>query len=100
MTTETQPIADLWEWQHEGLCRVASPDMFFHPDGERGPSRRWRDARAVALCQQCPVIVECREHALRVAEPYGVWGGMTEQERAEVLAGQGRSGLSDSQLAG
>ena len=27
----------------------------------------------------------CREHALRVREPYGVWGGLTEHERAALL---------------
>jgi WhiB family redox-sensing transcriptional regulator len=27
------------------------------------------------------VIVACREHALSVREPYGVWGGMSEEER-------------------
>ena len=24
---------------------------------------------------------ECREHALAVREPYGVWGGLTEDDR-------------------
>lgn len=88
MTAHPVPMADLWEWQHQGLCRVSNPEMFFHPDGERGPSRRWRDTRAVAVCQQCPVIQQCREHALRVREPYGVWGGLTEQERETILAAE------------
>jgi WhiB family redox-sensing transcriptional regulator len=29
----------------------------------------------------CPVLKNCREHALQVREPYGVWGAMTEYER-------------------
>lgn len=90
MTAHPVPMAELWEWQHQGLCRVSNPETFFHPDGERGPSRRWRDARAVAVCQQCPVIQQCREHALRVREPYGVWGGLTEQEREALIAAEDR----------
>ena len=32
-----QPIEEVWEWQYEGACRDKEPEMFFHPDGERGP---------------------------------------------------------------
>jgi WhiB family transcriptional regulator, redox-sensing transcriptional regulator len=75
------PVADLWEWQFDGSCRSRNPDAFFHPDGERGPSRRRRDRAAKAVCLECPVLQNCREHALQVGEPYGVWGGLTEHER-------------------
>lgn len=84
MTAELAPVLSLWEWQHRGLCRRSSPELFFHPEGERGPAARWRERRAVAICQACPVLDACREHALRVGEPYGVWGGMTEEEREAV----------------
>jgi WhiB family transcriptional regulator, redox-sensing transcriptional regulator len=75
------PVADLWDWQFDGSCRRANPDVFFHPDGERGSSRRSRDRAAKAVCLDCPVLQDCRKHALQVREPYGVWGGMTEYER-------------------
>lgn len=29
-------------------------------------------------------MAECRSHALAVREPYGVWGGLTEEEREAV----------------
>ncbi len=78
------PVADLWEWQLEGSCRTADPRLFFHPEGERGPARRERDAGAQVVCASCPVLQECRRHALTVREPYGVWGGLTEDERTEI----------------
>ena len=84
MSDQPVPVAALWEWQFKGLCRTTNPDTFFHPEGERGPSRRRRDARAKAIREQCPVIQQCREHALAVQEPYGVWGGMTEEDREAV----------------
>jgi WhiB family redox-sensing transcriptional regulator len=83
------PVADLWDWQLHGLCRRENPDVFFHPEGERGPARRNRDARAKQVCQTCPVLAQCRAHALQVREPYGVWGGMTEDEREAVYAASG-----------
>ena len=58
---------------------------FFHPPGERDAAREHRAADAKAICRQCPVIEECLDHALRVREPYGVWGGAHEEERAELL---------------
>ena len=80
------PIADLWEWQMDGACRETDTNLFFHPEGERGPSRRGRDAAAQAICAACPVITECRNHALAVKEPYGVWGGLTEDDREAIYA--------------
>jgi WhiB family redox-sensing transcriptional regulator len=35
-------------------------------------------------CNQCPVVKQCLEHALKVKEPYGVWGGLTTSERAAL----------------
>ena len=79
------PVMDLWEWQYEGPCRKADPEVFFHPEGERGGTRRRRDEAAKAICATCPVLERCREHALTVQEPYGVWGGLTEDERHQII---------------
>ena len=85
------PVMDLWEWQFDGACRDADQDLFFHPEGERGSARRRRAEAAKAICATCPVIKECREQSLAVREPYGVWGGLSEDERAAVLAQRGRA---------
>lgn len=82
------PIADVWDWQLHGACRNVDSSLFFHPEGERGPARAAREAAAKAVCRRCPVISECLRHALATREPYGVWGGLSESEREEVLAGQ------------
>ncbi|MFD4292038.1 WhiB family transcriptional regulator [Rhodococcus sp. NPDC058505] len=75
------PNADIWDWQMHGLCRGVDSAMFFHPDGERGRARAQRENRAKEMCRQCPVLAQCRTHALTVCEPYGIWGGMSEAER-------------------
>lgn len=80
------PNADLWDWQLKASCRSVDPESFFHPEGERGSSRVSRDQSAKAVCAVCPVLKECARHALKVREPYGVWGGMTEDEREAVIA--------------
>ena len=60
------------------------PELFFHPEGEQGPSRRKRESTAKAVCARCPVIARCALHALAVREPYGVWGGLSEDEREAI----------------
>jgi hypothetical protein len=57
---------------------------------------RNRDNAAKAVCLTCPVLQNCREHALQVHEPYGVCGGMTEDEREERMSPQqtSRPGLA------
>jgi WhiB family redox-sensing transcriptional regulator len=80
------PTAEIWEWQLEGACRGEDTDLFFHPEGERGPSRLARELAAKAVCFRCPVISQCAAHALTCREPYGVWGGVSESERECIQA--------------
>lgn len=79
------PQASAWDWQLRGVCRGLDSAYFFHPDNERGPTRQARVTRAKAICRRCPVVEECRQHALTVQEPYGIWGGLTENEREALL---------------
>ena len=80
------PQLEVWEWQLHGACRGQDLSLFFHPEGERGPRRANREAAAKAICAPCPVLQACRQHALEVREPYGIWGGMSEHEREDVHA--------------
>ncbi len=80
-----KPLVDLWQWQNSGACRDLPSEMFFHPDGERGPSRRNREKKALAVCAACPVIQQCRTQALTIQESYGIWGGLTEDDRIAIL---------------
>lgn len=77
-----------WDWQIGAACRGRDTAIFFHPENERGPSRMRREREAKMLCAQCPVIQKCRQWALVAREPYGVWGGLSVEERELMLAGQ------------
>ncbi|MDQ1249267.1 MAG: WhiB family transcriptional regulator, redox-sensing transcriptional regulator [Actinomycetota bacterium] len=80
------PNADRWDWQLDAACRGEDPNLFFHPEGERGAAREAREAAAKAICATCPVMLQCAEHALAVREPYGVWGQMSEDERERIFS--------------
>ena len=79
-------ITDHWDWQRHAACRGMNSEVFFHPDGERDPRRSERVEVAARICAGCAVREPCRDWARRVAEPYGVWGGLSEDERAALLA--------------
>lgn len=81
------PVSEVWEWQMHGKCRGLDSELFFHPHGERGPRRFAREEAAKDVCRSCPVLRDCAAHALTTREPYGIWGGMGENEREAVLAG-------------
>lgn len=80
------------DWQHQGLCRAEDGAVFFPPSHfEHKPDREAREAKAKAICAQCEVRGECLEWALAIREPYGVWGGYSETERKQILAGKRRA---------
>lgn len=86
-----QPLAQVpedaeWTWQEHGSCRTVDPTIFFHPQNERGSARRQRALSAKSVCASCPVRRQCADYAIRAREPYGVWGGLTEEEREVIYA--------------
>lgn len=64
------------DWTLKAKCRGMQDDLF--PDG--ADQRRVR-----ALCGGCPVRPECLAEALDNRIEWGVWGGMTERERRQLL---------------
>ena len=80
-----QRIDDLW--QAKAACRGPQSSVFFPPSHfERKDEKEAREARAKGICAGCPVRKPCLEYALRIREPHGIWGGLNEVERKQVLA--------------
>ena len=67
-------------WTGDAACR-GETSLFFAPAGERPEARVVREARARAICTNCPVAEPCRQWA-REQREYGFWGGESEEERA------------------
>jgi WhiB family redox-sensing transcriptional regulator len=73
-------------WHSEAACRRDEAGLFFAPSQEPTAARLSREQAAKSVCARCPVLLECREHALVQPEPYGVWGGLTAAERRVMLS--------------
>ncbi|OZD68101.1 WhiB family transcriptional regulator [Rhodococcus sp. 05-340-1] len=78
------PRVDHWEWQRSARCRSMASSVFFPPEGLRGPTLRYSEQAAKAVCSLCPALTECRRYAIDVQEPHGIWGGLTPAERSAL----------------
>jgi WhiB family redox-sensing transcriptional regulator len=52
-----------------------------------GDAQATRNAKK--LCRGCEVIGECLVYALNHGERFGVWGGMSERERRNLMRANG-----------
>jgi WhiB family transcriptional regulator, redox-sensing transcriptional regulator len=95
VTSYAEHAQHMWEQRHGpyedwpvyAAC-VDNPAPFYssrHYE-RNGPARSAREAAAKRICGQCPVRAACLADALDRREPHGVWGGLNEDERAELLA--------------
>jgi WhiB family redox-sensing transcriptional regulator len=66
-----------YSWQTEASCRGVDSELFF-------PATEDDAMPAKAICEQCPVRLACLAFALERNEKFGVWGGLTEKERARL----------------
>ncbi len=74
------------EWQVRAACRGPQAIVFFPPSYvERKDERVSREREAKEICALCPVREDCLAYALRIREPHGVWGGLNETERRQLL---------------
>ncbi len=78
------------EWQRWAACRGEQGAFFPPPHVERKEARLARERYAKSICRRCPVSATCLDAALRAGEPHGVWGGLNEDERRQLLAAHGR----------
>jgi len=76
---EVRPFAAL-EWRTRGAC-VGNPPHYWYSDIAA------EQAKAIRICNTCPVIDECKSYALGHRE-YGIWGGITELARRRAQRGK------------
>ena len=76
------PIDNYESWRSEAACLdVEDPEIFF-------PIKKSQKAAKAAkeLCKRCVSRDDCLAYALEHEEPFGVWGGLTEDERKRLLS--------------
>ena len=83
----------MWpEWQQEAACKSDDQpywDVFFGIQTASGRVDFTEEMKETAkqICDSCPVRIECLTYALDNNIRFGIWGGLTEQERLELTNG-------------
>ena len=65
-------MSSAFDWRAKAACRDKDPELFF-PVGNTGAAYQQIE-EAKAVCRTCKVIDAC-------LKDYGVWGGLSEDER-------------------
>lgn len=84
-TRNTSTAGGRGNWQGRASCRDYDAEIWF-PVGV-GAVADADTALAKSVCMGCPVRTDCLTQALTERVEFGVWGGMTEDERETVLRG-------------
>jgi WhiB family redox-sensing transcriptional regulator len=72
------------EWQDKAACSGMNRDWFFpEPDVLPAPE-------AAAACRRCSVRDECLAWALETGQEFGIWGGLTEEQRRKISTTRSR----------
>lgn len=75
-------------WMSRAVCRLLPLDevdeLFFPVNGRSHKAQRAYEQkirRAKAICDPCPVRVDCEEYRASLQDDNGVWGGRDEIDR-------------------
>jgi len=79
MTIDKNPEFMNLSWQDRSICK-SKAHLFFGAHNERITAKIKREQEAKKLCDICPVLNQCRNHA-RTHSEYGFWGGESEEQR-------------------
>lgn len=74
-------------WKRDGLCRKEGDPEWWFPEGR---DKALKEARAVAVCARCPVLMRCHKSALANKEEWGVWAGLPEKVLRRLVGKAGQ----------
>lgn len=77
------------DWMGYAACHDEDPELFFPSQHRDDHPLVGSAAYAKRVCAGCLVRTQCLEYAQVTHARFGVWGGLTEYERAR-LVGRGR----------
>jgi WhiB family redox-sensing transcriptional regulator len=69
----------LMTWRNRAACLDEDPELFF-PMGNTGPALLQIE-EAKSVCRRCEVVETCLKWSIESGQDFGVWGGLSEDER-------------------
>lgn len=73
------------KWKLHAACRDGvDPELFFGPPDSKVPMPKRQVDEARGHCFSCAVQADCLLYSISTAQDYGIWGGLTPEERARA----------------
>jgi WhiB family transcriptional regulator, redox-sensing transcriptional regulator len=66
-------------WMEHARCREFPPETWY--PNATGNGARQAIRRAISICEGCPVVKDCSDHAKKYAKGYGIWGAVNRSSR-------------------
>ena len=90
VVAEVEANSELLTQGHQVLKNLGYSACFDHPNPEiffpeKGKDRAKKIEEAKQVCSGCVIKSKCLDDAIGREEQYGIWGGLTEDERRKVL---------------
>lgn len=83
--TNTASLAWAAEWAN-ARCLGLDTETFFIPNEKITRSQKAKRVyEAKQICRQCPIRQQCLKYALDHEILSGVWGGVSEEDRVQLL---------------
>jgi WhiB family redox-sensing transcriptional regulator len=85
MMLNAEPVLDRdvyvasMRWRAQARCRGVDTEVFFPARGDNLSAHVAKRIR-----RACPVRAECLDYALEAGEKVGLWGGVSERQRARL----------------
>ena len=90
VVAEVEANSEILTQGHKVLKNLGHSACFDHPNPEiffpeKGKDRAQKIKEANQVCSGCVIKTNCLDGALKREEQYGIWGGLTEDERRDLL---------------
>lgn len=74
-----------------GAC-IGLPTEWWYPKKAETSEQRQQRLTAKKVCMDCCVRKECLDYAIEAEEVYGIWGGLSFNEREQEIAKRRKDG--------
>jgi len=86
------------DWRDSSACSALPKEVFFSYNSNNLEATRRKEYKTLALetCKSCPVIDKCFEFAICNNEQFGIWAGLTPDQRKPFVKRFRETGTLDS----
>jgi WhiB family redox-sensing transcriptional regulator len=86
------------DWREQASCSDLPKAVFFEYNSVSIPFSKRKHFKGIAVrtCAKCPVRSDCYEFAVKNDEQFGIWAGLTPDERKPIAKAFKKTGILET----